>query len=156
MAEMGRLRSAYQELRAGHISRRAFVHRAVALGVVAPIALGLLRLMDAAAQEATPASGAMLTPPASGTEGQTRGSGGELRLLQWQAPTTLTMHLAGSFKDQLAACLVTEPLIHFLPDATPIPCLATETPSQANSRVAPGLTTVTDTLRTRCHTCCAG
>ena len=97
MAEMGRLWSAYQELRAGRISRRAFVRRAAALGIAAPVALGLLRLTDAAAQEATPASGAMLAPPASGTDGQTRGSGGELRLLQWQAPTTLNMHLAGSF-----------------------------------------------------------
>jgi peptide/nickel transport system substrate-binding protein len=147
MAETGRLWNAYQELRAGRISRRAYVQRAATLGIAAPIALGLLRLSDAAAQEATPASGTMLAPPATGTEGQTRGYGGELRLLQWHAPTTLNMHLAGSFKDQLAACLVTEPLLHFLPDATPIPCLATEIPSQANGRVAPDLITVTYTLR---------
>ena len=42
------------------------------------------------------------------------------------------MQLGGSFKDQLAACLVTEPLIHFLPDGTPIPCLVTEVPSLEN------------------------
>ena len=93
---------------------------------------GVLRLTDVAAQEATPGTGAPPAAPTSGTEGQTRGAGGELKLLQWQAPTTLNMHLAGSFKDQLAACLVTEPLIHFLPDATPIPCLVTEVPSLEN------------------------
>ncbi|MBA2596035.1 MAG: hypothetical protein H0V00_05345 [Chloroflexia bacterium] len=146
MAETGGLWSVYQDLRAGRISRRAFVQRAAALGVATPVALGLLRLTDAAAQEATPASGATNAAPSVGTEGQTRGAGGELKLLQWQAPTTLNMHLAGSFKDQLAACLVTEPLIHFLPDATPIPCLVTEVPTQENGRVAADLTTVTYTL----------
>ncbi|MFL5533259.1 MAG: ABC transporter substrate-binding protein, partial [Gemmatimonadales bacterium] len=107
----------------------------------------MLRLTDVAAQGATPGAGTIDAPPSAGTEDQTRGAGGELKLLQWQAPTTLNMHLAGSFKDQLAACLVTEPLIHFLPDATAIPCLVTEVPSQANGRVAADLTTVTYTLQ---------
>ncbi len=146
MAETGRLWSAYQDLRAGRISRRVFLHRAAALGVATPVALGLLRLTDAAALDATPESGATNTAPSVGTEDQTRGAGGELKLLQWQAPTTLNMHLAGSFKDQLAACLVTEPLLHFLPDATPIPCLVTEVPTRENGRVAADLTTVTYTL----------
>src|SRR3954463_16195861 len=96
--EKGRLQSLYQELRAGLISRRDFLQRAVALGVAAPVALGILRLSDVAAQEATPqAAGA--AAPTSGTDGQTRGSGGELKILQWQAPTTLNMQLGGSFKD---------------------------------------------------------
>jgi ABC-type transport system substrate-binding protein len=146
VAETGRLWSACQDLQAGRISRRDFLQRAAALGVATPVALGILRLTDVAAQEATPASGALTAAPTVGTEGQTRGAGGELKLLQWQAPTTLNMHLAGSFKDQLAACLVTEPLIHFLPDATPIPCLVTEVPSPENGRVAADLTTVTYTL----------
>jgi peptide/nickel transport system substrate-binding protein len=147
VAEKHRLWNAYQDLRAGRISRRGFLQRAAALGVATPIALGLLHLTDVAAQDATPETGAPPAAPTMGTEGQTRGAGGELRILQWQAPTTLNMHLAGSFKDQLAACLVTEPLIHFLPDATPIPCLVTEIPTQANGRVAADLTTVTYTLQ---------
>jgi peptide/nickel transport system substrate-binding protein len=146
VAETGRLWSAYQDLRAGRISRRSFLARAAALGVTAPVALGVLRLTDVAAQEATPAAGAAAVAPTVGTEGQTRGAGGELKLIQWQAPTTLNMHLAGSFKDQLASCLVTEPLIHFLPDATPIPCLVQEVPSRANGLVAADLTSVTYTL----------
>ena len=84
--------------------------------------------------------------PTSGTEGQTRGAGGELKLLQWQAPSTLNMQLAGSFKDQLASCLVTEPLLHFLPDGTPIPCLVKEVPSQENGLVSADLKTVTYNL----------
>jgi peptide/nickel transport system substrate-binding protein len=147
VAEKRRLWNAYQDLCAGRSSRRGFLQRAAALGVATPVALGLLRLTDVAAQEATPGAGAMDAAPSAGTEDQARGAGGELKLLQWQAPTTLNMHLAGSFKDQLAACLVTEPLIHFLPDATPIPCLVTEVPSQANGRVAADFTTVTYTLQ---------
>ena len=127
--EQGRLQTPYQELRAGSISRRVFLERAVALGLAAPVALGILRLTDVAAQEATPEAESLTAAPATGTDGQTRGAGGELKILQWQAPTTLNMQLAGSFKDQLASCLVTEPLIHFLPDATPIPCLVKEVPS---------------------------
>jgi peptide/nickel transport system substrate-binding protein len=146
MAETSRLWNMYQDLRAGRISRRAFLHRAAALGVATPIALSLLQLSDGAAQQATPGTGAAAVAPTTGTDGQTRGAGGALKILQWQAPTTLNMQLAGSFKDQLAACLVTEPLIHFLPDATPIPCLVTEVPSQANGLVSADLTSVTYTL----------
>jgi len=66
--------------------------------------------------------------------------------LQWQAPTTLNMQLGGSFKGQMASCLVTEPLIHFLPDATPIPCLVKEVPSLENGLVSSDFTTVTYNL----------
>jgi peptide/nickel transport system substrate-binding protein len=144
--EQRRLQSLYQEFRAGTISRRDFLQRAVALGVAAPVALGILRLSDVAAQEATPEAAPVTAAPTSGTDGQTRGAGGELKILQWQAPTTLNMQLGGSFKDQLASCLVTEPLIHFLPDATPIPCLVKEVPSLENGLVSSDFTTVTYNL----------
>jgi peptide/nickel transport system substrate-binding protein len=141
------LRNLYDGLTAGHISRRTFLERALALGVGAPVALFLARTGGVAAQAATPvpATGGGVAP-SSGTEGQTRGAGGQLKLLQWQAPTTLNMQLAGSFKDQLASCLVTEPLIHFLPDGTPIPCLVKEVPSQENGLVSADLKTVTYNL----------
>ena len=127
---------------AGRLSRRLFVQGAVALGIAAPAALELLRQAEVAAQPATPEAGAAVVPT-GGTEGQTRGAGGELKLLQWQAPTTLNMQLAGSFKDQLASALVTEPLIHFLPDATPVPGLAKVVPSLENGLVSPDFLTVT-------------
>src|SRR4051794_30910855 len=95
VAETRRLWTAYQDLRAGRISRRGFLQRAAALGVATPVALGLLRLTDVAAQDATTGAGSAPAAPTVGTEEQTRGAGGELKLLQWQAPTTLNMHLAG-------------------------------------------------------------
>jgi peptide/nickel transport system substrate-binding protein len=149
MHQPSQLRSHFGQLTSGEISRRTFLARAAALGVATPVAIGLARLAPAAAQDATPAASpvgtpaAALTAPDSGTEGQSRGAGGTLKLLQWQAPTVLNMHLGGSFKDQLAACLVTEPLIHFLPDGTPIPCLVTEVPSLENGLVAADLLSVT-------------
>src|SRR5262245_20362076 len=147
MAETGRLRNLYDELTTGGLSRRAFVERTMALGVGAPVALFLARTGGVSAQDATPVPAVGKgSAPSSGTEGQTRGAGGELKLLQWQAPTTLNMQLAGSFKDQLASCLVTEPLIHFLPDGTPIPFLVKEVPSQENGLVSADLKTVTYNL----------
>lgn len=82
MANQSRLMNAYRELRAGKLSRRGFLQRAAALGVATPVALGLLRLSDVAAQDATPATTAALAAPESGTADQTRGAGGELRILQ--------------------------------------------------------------------------
>ncbi len=146
MSDQEPLHTALVDLRAGRLSRRGFMRRALALGLTAPVALDLLWLSAAAAQDATPgatAEASLTAAPTGGTEGQTRGAGGELKILQWQAPTTLNMQLAGSFKDQLASCLVTEPLIHFLPDGTPIPALASEVPSQENGLVAADLTSVT-------------
>src|SRR5690606_17446475 len=65
----------------------------------------------------------------AGTAGQERGAGGELRLLQWQAPTSLSLHTASGTKDHLAATLVSEPLMSYLPDGSLWPRLVREVPS---------------------------
>ena len=72
----------------------------------------------------------------SGTQGQTRGAGGELRLLQWQAPTSLSLHTASGTKDHLAASIVSEPLMSYLPDGSLLPRLVTEVPSVENGLLA--------------------
>ncbi|HQY31382.1 MAG TPA: peptide ABC transporter substrate-binding protein, partial [Thermomicrobiales bacterium] len=144
MSDSGSLGTAFRAFAAGHLTRRDFLSRAAAAGIATPVALGLVNLVPAAAQDATPV--ATGSAPNSGTDGQTRGAGGKLKLLQWQAPTTLNAQLAGSFKDQLAAALVTEPLLHFLPDGTPIPGLATVVPSIENGLLAADFTSVTYTL----------
>src|SRR4051812_39000285 len=151
MAKQGQLWKTYEALLNGDISRRTFLERAVALGMALPLAQSIL-VSTASAQDATPSG--VATPaagsgaaPAEGTEGQTRGSGGELKLLQWQAPTTLSLHESATFKDMLAAALVSEPLIHFLPDATPIPCLASTVPSFENGLLAEDLLSVTYPLK---------
>ena len=55
-------------------------------------------------------------------------------------------HSGSGDKDYVAAALVSEPLLHFLPDGTIIPNLVTEVPSAENGQLAADLSTVTFTL----------
>jgi peptide/nickel transport system substrate-binding protein len=123
------------------------MERAALAGAAAPLIHFLLQAagtnaQDAASPVASPAAG-VAAAPSFGTEHQERGAGGTLRILQWQSPSTLSLHMSGSFKEMLAVCLVTEPLIHFLPDGTPIPCLVEEVPSIDNGLLAEDYTSVT-------------
>jgi peptide/nickel transport system substrate-binding protein len=83
----------------------------------------------------------------AGTEGQTRGEGGELKLIQWQAPTMAAVHSAVGTKDYLAAQLVSEPLLEYLPDGSIFPVLAAEVPSVENGLLAEDLSKVTFKLK---------
>ena len=141
-------RALYDQLLTGQISRRAFLHRATALGMGASAAM---YVASVAAQSTPAASGgagmASGTPrPANGTENQERGSGGELKLIQWQAPSQMSPHQATGDKDILAASLVLEPLMHYGEDAGLLPNLIAEVPSFANGQLAEDLTSVTFTL----------
>jgi len=149
--------SLYEDLKAGAVSRREFITRASALGVGFPVilfVLNALKVDSAAAQDATPAASPVATPAGAGSAapevnsaGLTRGSLGELKLLQWQAPTVLNTHRSNGTKDQLAASLVLDALINFLPDGTAIPNLASEVPSIENGGVAADYTSVTYKLK---------
>jgi peptide/nickel transport system substrate-binding protein len=144
MTTRGAFSRLFEQAQQGRIDRRAFLERALALGMALPVAQAVL-INGVSAQEASPQASptAAAERPTAGTGGQTRGSGNELKLLQWQAPTTLSLHESGTFKDMLAAALVSEPLIHFLPDATPIPNLVKEIPSIENGQLASDLSSVT-------------
>jgi len=143
----------YEELKSGKIGRRDFISKAAALGVGMPIILFVLNAVKIDGAEAAPRGGNMHlinpaqdTPakrPDAGTEGQTRGSGGELKLLQWQSVSHLSLHNSQGTKDTIAASLVTEALMNFLPDGTLIPNLVKEVPSVDNGGVSADLTTVT-------------
>ena len=78
-----------------------------------------------------------------------RGEGGPLRLLWWQAPVILNVHLSNGTKDTDASSLVTEPLARIssksiIPD---IPVLAKEIPSTQNGEISADYTTVTWKLK---------
>jgi len=139
----------YEEFKGGHVSRRDFLRRATMLGVGAPVALYIVNSTTPTAvhaQDSTPAAGGGARPD-SGTEGQTRGAGGELKMLQWQGATHFGLHTATGTKDQLAASLVTEPLLSYLPDGNLVATLAAEVPSVENGGVSEDLTTVTYKLK---------
>src|SRR5215213_2222441 len=130
--EQGKFWQIYQDLKSGRISRRDFIQRATALGVGLPVTMFVLnsvKISGASAANLPAAQTGGLGKPAEGTEGQTRGAGGELKILQWQAATHASVHTSTGTKDTLAASLVTEPLMSYLPDATLIPNLVKEVPS---------------------------
>ncbi|MGH2534362.1 MAG: peptide ABC transporter substrate-binding protein [Thermomicrobiales bacterium] len=142
-ANHGPFWSAYQELKAGRLSRRQFIQRATALGVGLPVTsfiVNAVKVNGVAAQETA------ATRPAAGTDDQERGAGGELKILQWQAATHLSMHTGQGTKDLLAASLVTEPLMSYAPDARLIPNLVKEVPTEDNGLLSPDLQTVTYNL----------
>ena len=142
----GKVWQLYEALRNGEISRRQFMQRAIALGVAAPVATFVVNAIGtgSASAQATPeggAQGAMTRPMAP--DDQVRGAGGELKILQWQAPTTLSFHTGQGTKDELAAALVSEPLMSLLPDGTLWPTLVKEVPSVENGGLSADLKTVT-------------
>ena len=119
--ELGRL---VDDVRQGHLPRRAFVRRLAALGLSAPVAGALLLHAGVAqAQSAT-------YPPTR------RGGGGQLRLLWWQGPTQLNPHFATGQKDQDATRLFYETLAEWDDEGNLVPNLAAELPSRDNGGVA--------------------
>jgi len=145
----GSIRGLFESFKSGSISRRQFVERSTLAGVGASAAVFLANTAQAGAQEASPdasAAAGSAERPSAGTEGQTRGEGGTLRILQWQAPSLLSPLNASGVKDYLASVLVLEPLMHYLTDATLIPNLVKEVPSFENGLLAEDITSVTYNL----------
>lgn len=152
--QSGRFSRLHADLAAGRISRRQFLRGAAALGVGLPVALFVVNATDpvaALAQAgATPEAGAtpvaekpMSTRPTTGTENQQRGAGGVLKILEWQAPSSLSIHAASGGADRAAASLVSEPLLNYAPDGTLLATLVSEVPTLANGGLSADLKTVT-------------
>ena len=143
------LESMYGALRAGQVSRRRFIESAMALGLAASTAGFIANgaIAQDASPEASPVASGGATAPSAGTENQTRGQGGELRLLQWQAPSQMSPHNSTGDKDVLAAQLVLEPLMHYAADSQLIPWLITEIPSLENGLLAEDYASVTFKLQ---------
>jgi peptide/nickel transport system substrate-binding protein len=114
------LRGLLNEVKAGRLSRRAFVQTMVGLGLTAPLAGQMLA--SAGVAQAQP----KLAGPAK------RGGGGMLKVLWWQAPTLLNPHFAVGTKDQDGSRIFYEPLAAFDPDGNIIPVLAAELPTPQN------------------------
>jgi len=163
MSHHGPYAQLVESLKHGDIDRRTFLTRATALGVGFSAALFSANAIAIAAaggskngfavypgQDGTPVASPVTgapTAPADGTESQTRGQDGELRILLWQAPTHASPQNATGTKDYLAGSFVLEPLMHYLPDGSIIPNLITEVPSVENGLLSEDLSTVTFTLQ---------
>jgi peptide/nickel transport system substrate-binding protein len=119
------LRRLLNEVKAGRVSRRAFVQTMVGLGLTAPLAAQMLASAGIAHAQPKPMAG-----PTK------RGGGGALKVLWWQSPTLLNPHFAVGTKDQDGSRIFYEPLGAFDPDGNIIPILAAEVPTLQNGGVS--------------------
>lgn len=119
------IRRLIQDVEAGRAGRRHFIRTMAALGVGAPMAAHMLG----------GAGMAWAQSPGAASAPARRGGGGALRLLYWQAPSSLNPHLALGVKDVAASRLFHEPLAAFDPDGALVPVLAAEVPSLQNGGV---------------------
>ncbi len=137
------------QMRGGSLSRRQFGQGAAAAGLGATVVGSVTS--TAFAQEASPDASPVTAPgavaPDFGTENQTRGEAGELRIIQSQAPTVLAAHSSTGSKDTYAGNLVLEPLLAYLQDGSIAPILAATVPSVEDGTVAEDLSSVTFSLR---------
>lgn len=144
--QSGPFQELFEGLKRGDLSRRQFMQRAGALGMGTSIALfcaDSVTFAQDASPAASPSAAAAGSRPSEGTEGQTRGAGGELRIIQWQAPSHLAAQVATGDKDSLAASVISEALLNRLPDGSLVANLATEVPSVENGLLAADLASVT-------------
>ncbi|MDA4848184.1 peptide ABC transporter substrate-binding protein [Hoeflea poritis] len=90
------------------------------------------------------AAAAVAITPAALAE---RGSDGEVKIIYWQAPSTMNPYLSGGTKELEAASLVVEPLARYDQDGNMVPWLAESVPTVDNGGVSSDLTTITWKLR---------
>jgi peptide/nickel transport system substrate-binding protein len=121
-------------------SRRDFFRTMLSMGLTGPFIAHLLARARPAVAQTKPAGAAAFTP-------KTRGGGGRLRLLWWQAPTILNGHLSTGTKDYDASRLVYEPLAAFNGDGEFVPILAADIPTLENGGLARDGTAVTWRLK---------
>lgn len=157
MSEQGKLATLVQQLKHGEVDRRGFMKAATVLGVAPAVSMFLANAAAAGSSrngfafysQSTPDASAEASPvassgiPETGMEGKTRGQDGELKILQWQAPTHLMSHRATGTKDFMAADMVNEPLMRYAEDGSLTANLLTEVPSVENGMLAEDLTTCT-------------
>jgi peptide/nickel transport system substrate-binding protein len=134
------LRRWLQRVVEGKASRRQFMRTMLGLGLSAPFVANLIATYTPAAAQAARVAPSAFTPT-------TRGGGGRLRLLWWQAPTILNAHLSTGTKDYDASRVVHEPLAGFNPEGELMPILAEEIPSFSNGGLSPDGTAVTWRLK---------
>ena len=119
------IRKLLDEVKAGRLSRRAFLETMLGLGLTAPLAGQILASAGIARAETR----STFTPAR-------RGGGGPLKLLWWQAPTLLNPHFGTGTKDLDGSRIFYEPLAAFDPDGNVVPILADRVPTVDNGDLA--------------------
>src|ERR1700736_6349964 len=130
------LQNAIAAVKTGRMSRRAFVHKIVGLGLTAPFATQLLAH-----------AGLAQAPTKAEYKPTKAGGGGPLKMLFWEAATLLNPHFAVGTKDQEGSRIFYEPLAAWDADGNLVPVLAAEIPDLENGGLAPDGMSVTWKLR---------
>lgn len=125
------LRAFREHVERGTLTRREATHRLLGLGLSLPMAYALLAGAGVSSAQAQGQGTAPFTYAPT-----RRGGGGALRLLFWDAPTTLNPHFAVGAKDSEAARVFYESLATYDNDGELMPVLAAGIPSRANGGVA--------------------
>ena len=81
-----------------------------------------------------------------GTDGE-RGRDGQLKIIYWQAPSTMNPYLSGGTKEKEAASLVLESLARFDENGEMVPYLAESIPTVEDGGVAEDLSSITWKLK---------
>lgn len=76
-----------------------------------------------------------------------RGSDGELKILFWQAVSTLNPYLSGGTKEEYSSSMIIEPLARYNEKGELVPTLVTEIPTLENGGVAKDLLSMTWKLK---------
>jgi peptide/nickel transport system substrate-binding protein len=100
------------------------------------LSLALLFIVSCTDSAASVISSPTPPPTLEPTPSSGRGVGDTLRLLFWQAPTTLNPHLTSNQRDWNASRIVYEPLASYDKDGNLIPFLAAEIPTLENGGLA--------------------
>ncbi|MBN9488531.1 MAG: peptide ABC transporter substrate-binding protein [Alphaproteobacteria bacterium] len=111
------LRGLIGQVKAGGLSRRAFVNRMLLAGLTAPMATQLLAISGVAMAQSSPTY-----------KPTKRGGGGLLKVLWWQGPTLLNPHFAVGTKDQDGSRVFYEPLAQWDSEGNLQPVLASAIP----------------------------
>lgn len=119
------IRGMIADVKKGVMSRRSFIQKMAAVGIVAPLASQLLVWHDVAMAQ-TPVD----YPPTQA------GGGGTLKILLWQAPTLLNPAFASGTKDQFVSRIFYQPLAGWDTDGNLVAQLAAEIPSRENGGLA--------------------
>ena len=121
MSAERQLRRLIGHVKTGHLPRRGFIERLVAMGLSAPVAAQLLMHAGVAQAQTAPAY-----------KPTKRGGGGTLKTLWWQGATLLQPHFANGTKDQEGSRIFYEPLACWDNDGNLVPILAAEVPTREN------------------------
>lgn len=72
-----------------------------------------------------------------------RGSDGEVKIIFWQAPSTMNPYLSGGTKEVYASSMVLEPLAKFSSSGEIVPALVEDIPTVENGGVSEDLKSIT-------------